>query len=221
MPQRDRLRALTGRLLICTAVGVAMAGTAYLSAFYSMRNAPSYRWDHWSDFLTFRTLKAALDDYRKRRGSYPDKLGDLKSTRPDDIRVDESGEVRDAWGRPYEYHAEENSYTLFSLGRDGKPGGDGLDQDPDSRDVPAGNAVPFKLPAVGIPTLRQFTFECPTGGVRLVCAVAGVFAFVACFMTLGPKRKSLTRSLIGLTLTLAACLVTALIMSFIHIPTHH
>jgi general secretion pathway protein G len=39
----------------------------------------------------------------------------------------------DPWGRPYVYvapgHTNPNSYDLYSLGRDGKPGGEGEDAD--------------------------------------------------------------------------------------------
>jgi hypothetical protein len=110
---------------------------------------------------------------------------------------------------------------LFSLGRDGKPGGAGLDQDLDSRAVTARRDGYHRLPSVGIPTLRQFTFECGTGGVRIVCAIAGVAAFIACWISLRAMRKSPAISLFGLTVTLFACLFTALVMSALHVPSHH
>ena len=213
MKTGDRALTLARRLLICTAVGVAMAVMTYLSAWQSMRDAPGYRWPHQYTLEDLRRLAAALDEDYKQKGSYPATLADLKSAHPDDVHLDDSGEVVDRWDRPYQYRAEGNNYTLFSLGRDGKPGGVGLDEDLDVRDSIPQKDGHFQLPDVGVPTLRQFTFECGTGGVRLVSALAGVFAFVACLVSLRMPRRAFLGTLILLGLTLVACLVTALTMS--------
>ena len=119
---------------------------------------------------------------------------------------------------PFQYTAEGNSYTLLSFGADGKRGGDGLDQDTDVRDLPRNDQGYVPLP---FPTLRQFTFECRTGGVRLACALGGVCAFIACFVAWKPLRTGPVRAAIVLSLTLTACLVTAVFMSILHIPNGH
>jgi hypothetical protein len=209
------------RLLVSAAVGVAMAGTAYLSAWRTTGHATGYRPGHFNAFFELRAMQSALEDYKKREGRYPDKLANLKSLGSDGIDVDGSGEVRDGWDNPYQYHAEESTYALFSFGRDGKPGGEGLDQDFDIRDIRASKEGRALFPAVGVPTLWQFTFECPTGGVKFACAIAGIFAFIACVSNLTKPRQNFALSLIGLGLTLAACLFTAVIMSALHIPTNH
>jgi general secretion pathway protein G len=38
-------------------------------------------------------------------------------------------EPKDPWGRDYIYTVEGGSFTITSLGKDGKPGGEGVDAD--------------------------------------------------------------------------------------------
>ena len=117
---QDRVRGILRRLLVSTLVGMAMAATAYLCAWYNMRDAYGYRGMHIRTFDTLTRLNRALSDDYKKTGKYPEKLADLKITHPDDIRLDGAGNVVDAWGQPvFQYLSEGNSYTLFSLGRDG------------------------------------------------------------------------------------------------------
>jgi Type II secretion system (T2SS), protein G len=204
------------RLLICTAVGFAMAVTAYLCAWHNNREWIGYRWDHQRTFRWLRELKTALDEYHKEKGTYPENLADLKIT-----SGKKSGDVLDPWENPFQYRAEGNSYRLFSLGRDRKRGGEGLDEDVDVRDLESKNVDVDREPRVAIPTLWQFTFECPTFGPRITCALAGICAFVACLVTTMPGRPGMMRPLIALSLTLVASLVTALAICMLEVPTHH
>jgi hypothetical protein len=196
-----------------------MAVMVYLCAWQGMRDAPGYRADIHEEFRWQRSLKSALEDYHKQHQNYPEKLADLKAVRPDEVRTGANGEVVDNWGHSYLYLSEGNSYTLISFGRDGKRGGEGLDQDIDARGVRSNTEDFFEFPSVGIPTLRQFAFECGTGGVTSASALAGICAFVATFIALEPDRRAIR--LIGLVLTLGACLVTGFLMCVFHLPHHH
>ena len=162
MPSRDRVMGIIRRLLIGAAVGVAMAVTAYLCAWINMRNAMGYRWTHERAFNQLGELKTILEKFQQQAGRYPENLAELKKTPPQYTLIDDSGEIRDPWGNPYQYHAEGKGYSLFSLGRDGRRGGEGLDQDLDVDDLSRGGGRQSWQNTVGIPTLRQFTFECGT-----------------------------------------------------------
>ncbi len=84
-------------------------------------------------------LATALDNYRLDTGSYPttDQGLDALQTRPTREPVPsnwagpylQKAVPADPWGRPYNYMSpgEHNAagYDLWSLGRDGQPGGDG------------------------------------------------------------------------------------------------
>ncbi len=83
-------------------------------------------------------LGKALDQYRLDTGHYPSTEQGLGA-----LWVQPSGEARwwgpylrkappkDPWGRDYGYRApgEHGEYDLFSLGKDGREGGNGEDQD--------------------------------------------------------------------------------------------
>jgi general secretion pathway protein G len=87
-------------------------------------------------------LGLALDQYRLDNDDYPSTTEGLESLRtapPNAAPKWRGPYVRkaiplDPWGRPYEYRypgTAGNPYDLMSLGRDGKPGGAGEDQDLD------------------------------------------------------------------------------------------
>jgi len=85
----------------------------------------------------------ALDAYRLDTGEYPPTAAGLATlrTRPDgeNARPGWRGPYLrkavplDPWRRPYEYRSpgtsNPESYDLYSLGRDGRPGGEGEDAD--------------------------------------------------------------------------------------------
>ena len=81
----------------------------------------------------------ALDQYRLDNDYYPSSTQGLEA-----LRAAPQGEPAarnwrgpylrkpvplDPWGRAYTYASSPSSYALFSLGRDGKEGGDGEDRD--------------------------------------------------------------------------------------------
>ena len=88
-------------------------------------------------------LSVALDGYRLDNGSYPTTDQGLGALRERPTRAPVPANWRgpylrkavplDPWGRPYVYRApgERNpsAFDLESLGRDGKPGGEGEDAD--------------------------------------------------------------------------------------------
>ncbi|WP_294076274.1 type II secretion system major pseudopilin GspG [Sphingomonas sp.] len=90
-----------------------------------------------------KTLSAALKTYRLDNGQYPTTQQGLKAlvekptTPPLPTSWPEGGYVSenpvDAWGNPYVYASTGSSFELKSLGKDGKPGGEGLDADLDSK----------------------------------------------------------------------------------------
>ncbi len=88
-----------------------------------------------------RTISAALKMYRLDNGTYPTTEQGLAAlaARPTASPIPRTwpeegylAEVpRDPWDRPYVYRrsAGSSGFELLSLGRDGKPGGEGVDAD--------------------------------------------------------------------------------------------
>jgi general secretion pathway protein G len=84
-----------------------------------------------------KTLSGALAMYRLDNGDYPSTEQGLKalSERPTTAPVPAAwrpyvqATPKDPFGHPYVYTNTGGSYTLTALGKDGKPGGEGLDAD--------------------------------------------------------------------------------------------
>ena len=83
-------------------------------------------------------LEKALDQYRIDVGSYPTTEQGLAAliTRPANLSRWDGPYLSktlpmDPWGRPYAYKSpgEHGEIDISSLGRDGRPGGDGIDAD--------------------------------------------------------------------------------------------
>ena len=67
-----------------------------------------------------------VEMYKADTGRYPARLGDLAG------RYAKEAELKDLWGTPYVYSApgtQGRPFDLTTLGADGKPGGEGRDQD--------------------------------------------------------------------------------------------
>lgn len=207
------------RLLISTIVGIAMAGTTYLCAWNNFRDAEGYLYAHQNAYNQIDFMTHDLAKYRKNHGHYPATLSELTEMDPDPWYTTD----RDPWNNPFQYRGDLDSYTLVSLGRDGHIGGKGLDRDIDAAELPprpSGRDERWRQ-MIGSPSLRQFTFDYPTKGIQLGCALAGVFAFIACLIARLDTPKGLPGVLIGLGFTLLFCLWFAINISAIHVPNHH
>lgn len=89
------------------------------------------------------SINAALKMYRLDNGAYPTTEQGLKALieRPTAAPVPGSwaqggylsAPPLDAWQKPYEYQSDGMSFTIRSFGRDGKPGGEGVDADIDGK----------------------------------------------------------------------------------------
>jgi general secretion pathway protein G len=89
------------------------------------------------------TIQGALKMYRLDNGAYPTTEQGLKAltekpTAPPAPPAWSQGgylsaAAEDGWGKPYEYRSDGSSFTLRSLGKDAKPGGEGVDADIDGR----------------------------------------------------------------------------------------
>lgn len=89
------------------------------------------------------TIQGALKMYRLDNGSYPTSQQGLKALteRPTSPPVPSSwsqggylsAPAEDGWGKPYIYESDGNSFTIRALGKDAKPGGEGVDADLESK----------------------------------------------------------------------------------------
>lgn len=85
------------------------------------------------------SIGVALKTYRLDNGEYPTSEQGLKALAekptipPVPANWPQGGYLSepplDAWGKPYDYKSDGSVYTIRSLGKDGKPGGEGVNAD--------------------------------------------------------------------------------------------
>ncbi len=125
-------------------------------------------------------------------------------------------EVLDGWRRPFEYSTDGTNYTVTSFGRDGKPGGVGLDCD-------LTNINPH--PASSVPTLHQFTFGCrPTEGLVGTWIGSGLLTFVLSWFLARPTlltRKKVLALCIKVMVTVVGAIIVACFLAGFHVSTGH
>ena len=85
--------------------------------------------------LQVEKLSQDIDDYALDNGSPPKQLQDLL-IKPADAPYwngpyAKGGDLKDPWGHPfgYAYPGQHGQFDIVFYGRDGKPGGDGVDAD--------------------------------------------------------------------------------------------
>lgn len=80
--------------------------------------------------LQMELLSTALDAFRLDTGNYPGQLSELRSSTAANWQGPYLSKKLplDPWGNPYVYR-NEDPYVLLSYGKDGAPGGEGLDAD--------------------------------------------------------------------------------------------
>lgn len=82
-----------------------------------------------------KTLRGALAMYRLDNGDYPSAAQGLRALAvaptpaPPAWRAYVQEEPKDKWGNDYIYTREAGGFTITSYGKDGKPGGEGVDAD--------------------------------------------------------------------------------------------
>jgi hypothetical protein len=211
MSERDRVWDVIGRLPVALAVGAIVAGAAYYCAFTNMRDSYAYRWMETHTQLKLDWIEKAIQEHRQATGRLPADLAELDAGKAERrFRVNPRGQVVDAWERPYQYRAEGDTFTLYSFGRDGRPGGEGHDADV----YPTSARRPLE-PL----TFRQFTFKEPTDGVQLTCLMAGACAGAVCMRPARNRRGVGFLALVGAT-AIGAVLV-AIVISALHVPSGH
>ncbi len=169
----------------------------------------------WRTQHVLRDLDQAVLEFQKKSNAIPRSLEELAGMENCEFLKRDNGRVVDGWGHPFIYFNDGTNYLITSYGRDGKPGGEGLDCD-------LTNKKPN--PTESFPTLSQFIFDMPTSGIIQTCVFCGGLAFSLSFITVRkPKFTGVELITLGMQLgaTVIGALIIATTMAALHIPSGH
>ena len=209
-----KIEHLGTRILIALGAGHLVAVIVLLTAWQQIGGMPDVRSEQLETRHVLEQISYQMKEYRRRHGTLPQSLSEAVSVYSSHPEPDPPV---DGWGRPLIYSVDGEDYTVTSLGRDGKPGGAGLDYDMSISDAGAGLRTD-RL------TLRQFLWDAPTTGIIWTCVVAGVVVFFISLSTVDPAAfhgRGLVTSIINLILTIGGTAMAAFFMTTLHIPNHH
>ena len=163
----------TSRVWLCFATALTVSATAYICAWLNYRNIESHPYIWTKTRWTLNLLHKEIEAYKEKTGDWPTKLTDLKVVQEKELPVDEAGNPVDVWGHPIQYRVVGNGFMLSSYGRDGQPGGVGVDAD-------LYDGQPN--PPLELPSFWEFTIRKESLPVQIACVLAGVFAFPLCVL---------------------------------------
>jgi general secretion pathway protein G len=204
------------RILIALSVGIVVAAISVRSVWLEARRSPAFTWEQRLTHDRMETIGLAMAEYQKKHDKLPASLEELLDVRPD--LSDETDGFRDYWGRPLIYSIEGSGYSLVSLGRDGKPGGTGLDWDISSADPNPWILVPTS-PEAQL-RLGEFLFERPTWRMVGTCLLGGLLAGLFTFGWVRSPQLS-AGVVVAVVSTIVGAAVVSVFIAALHIPTGH
>jgi hypothetical protein len=209
------------RLLLSAGTTVAVAAMAFFCAWRNLGNNDSL-WDgRGITRMKLRMLDEFIERHQQKYGRLPAKLSDLDEAKAKQGWFAEEAIPLDGWRWPIHYQLDAAGYTLCSFGRDGKPGGTGLDADLFA------NAI---SPDTERPTFWEFAtrpwdISSPWMSIkdlRFWCGMAGAVAFPLFFLQTSGARSS-RWSWVGMVvagaLTALFAIFTAGAISALHLIT--
>lgn len=190
------------RAAVAAGCGVAIAILVYLGAWRQLANTYPFQREYHFTWQQLESIDGAIQKYIEQHGRPPESLSEVAPEQ----------QLADSWQNPLIYTVNGNQYELLALGRDGRPGGDGIDAD-----IRAGEPRQPQMPS-----LQQFTFDMESFGIRLTSIIAGVCTTDACWRLMRRSAHS------PWLLQLAACGVTLVFAWFVamfadalHVPSGH
>jgi len=160
-------------------------------------------------------LGRAIYVYGVDNKTLPASLEDLRGTEYGrDLVFGEKGGPLDGWGRPFVYARDDGNCSVTSFGRDGLPGGVGMDSD-------MTDASPF--PTYIRPTLMEFVKYCPEGMLGAAVLSGGLtFLLIVYLVSPGELRR---RRLLSVALMVGASAIGAgivgVVLAHLHLPVGH
>jgi hypothetical protein len=205
------------RFLIASCAGFIVSTLAIFVAWQNVRDSMQVRPQQWYTQMLLREIDDAITSYQQKSNAVPRSLEQLRDVGKEDrLRfLFENDAVLDGWHRPFHSTFDGTNFLVTSYGRDGKPGGTGLDCDLTNKDP---------RPSKSSPTFLRFVCEKDLRGMVGTCVVCGVLTFLLSLLTIKPPdltrqmRFVLARKLVA---TVIGAAIVTVIISILHFPSGH
>jgi hypothetical protein len=206
------------RVAAATNVGLVVAAIAIVVAWRDVGDTNRVRSEQWATRQAISDIKKSLQMYRETGKPLPKSLEEFRGPGGQflvQFKRDERGSPLDGWGRPFLHSVEGREYVVTSLGRDGKPGGVGLDCDLSNLK---------EWPKEAVPTLGQVLGHPSTRGIIHPCLVCGVLAFLLSLATVNPRtieNQGVFPLVMQVGLTIFGALFVAYFLSLAPVANYH
>ena len=169
------------RVVISTTVRALVAAIGVVVAWRDVGNMDQVRSEQRATRQAIHDIERAVQRLREANKALPQSLEELRGPGGEyllQFKRDAQGKPLDGWGRPFLYSVEGGEYVVTSLGRDGQPGGIGLDCDLSNLK---------EWPKEAAPTLWQVLTHPSMHGIVRVCLACGVLAFLLSLAAIDPS----------------------------------
>jgi hypothetical protein len=215
-PSSQRPAEILFRLLVSVFVWLVVSGLSLYVAWQTGGDASESKREQSLTQFELKQLDQCLTQYQRQFHASPSSLAQLLAMTNGVPPPEEQPLSCDGWKRPYLFTSDGTNCLITSLGRDGKPGGRGLDCDLTNKD---------RRPKDAFPTFHQFLFEMPrVRGMIITCLLCGGLAFLLCLSKAKMPKLTLPGLILAafrLAATVVGAVLVAIIISCLHIPSGH
>jgi len=204
------------RILIAIGVWLLVSGISLYVAWQQANH--SIAWiEQWQTRRELKDLELAITTYQQKSNSFPHNFEQLLAMTNDvpSVEIQSERGFVDGWQHPLVFSNAGMTCLIISYGRDGKPGGKGIDCDLTSKN-------PY--PKESVPTFGQFYDNKEMGGMIFSSFFSGALAAFLSFLTVripNLNRRGVMILVSSLGATLIGTVFVASMITAVHVPSGH
>lgn len=172
-----------------------------------------------------KQVTTAVEAYREKHGTLPATLARLDDDVKTGLHIGDDGVARIPYDGSYFYRIHGAGFTIICYGRDGKPGGAGLDADLTSDDAkPSAHKYGIDNAPQARMTLKQFVMEKEAREMVVTAVCAGIVTLLLALRVFRPAdltRSKLLPALVGAVGVLIVTVFVGAVITILHVPSGH
>ena len=217
---RIRRKRILARFLVAICVWLAVSGISIYTSWQDTKKAELVWFEQWRTQSDLRDINRSILEFQRKSNAVPRTLDQLRSIATEGnvqiaIGFNSDGQLDDGWKRPFLFLSDGTNYLVTSYGRDGKPGGIGVDYDLTSKNP---------KPNESLPTFDQFlSNECVQGMIESSLGCGALAAILSLLTVRIPDFSRRGLIILGMSLcaTIIGTLFVTSIITALHIPSGH